>query len=190
MNFKPYHLLVQLIPGSLFLGIVLLNELQSKEMGALGWISSTVVAFIIGYAFNGIAHFFEGMWRKPLETRIQKTLIKESEGGWFIKCFRKYSVPTFDEFLGELSTDVNYSPKPYNSSSRNWSKEEKKFARTLFFVCIASLVYVLLCKGCITDHLRNYLSLFLALTIIVSFYRYVVSSIDYAYKHKNKLNEE
>jgi len=191
MQLKPYHLLIQLIPGTFLLGVILLNEASREEITDMSIAFLTVVAFIFGYIFNGVAHFIEGFWREYLEERIHQTLENAEKGGWLIVCFRKFSVPAYDDALSKIRKGrlTEIPTKLYSSSSRNWSKEEKKFARTLFLVSLSSFVYLRVSDGNINGHLKNYLYVFFMSTCSVSIYRYFVSSIDYSYKHLHKEKE-
>ena len=192
MEVNPYRVLVQLIPGSLFLGIILVNEVGVVEIGLMGAATITFLALlsiIFGYVFNGIGHFTEGFFKPSLEGAIQKNLTDSSDGGRFIRLFRRFSVLRIDETISRQGPD----PQPvrrYNQESRIWSKEENKFARTLVITSVLLLIYIY-CYDmyCMNVKTRFYVRLLLWVLFVVSFYRNIVSSIDYSYKRKNRIVE-
>jgi len=189
MEFNPYRVLVQLIPGSLFLGIILLNEIGIDEIGLLniaGIIFLGILSIIIGYIFNGLGHLLEMLfYKKKLEIAIQKNLINPKNGGFLILLFRRFSVVSMDESISAFDKTKNL--KLYNTESRAWSKEENKFARTLIIMSVFLLIYIYSYDLiCLTKEIWFYVQVMLWLLFIISIYRYIVSCIDYSYKRKNK----
>ncbi|MEN9998005.1 MAG: hypothetical protein RI922_995, partial [Bacteroidota bacterium] len=123
MEFNPYRVLVQLIPGSLFLGVILLNEIGIDEIGlfnSAGIIFLGILSIIIGYIFNGIGHLFEMLFYKiKLEIAIQNNLENPKKGGFIIVLFRRFSVVSMDESISPFNKDEN--KRLYNTESRAWS---------------------------------------------------------------------
>lgn len=189
MQINPYRVLVQLIPGSLFIGIILLNECGIEEVTLFGTAIITfltLMSIVIGYVFNGIGHLLEMLlFKKYLESNIQINLNNPDDGGKLVRFFRKFSIISLDEVI------INAEPGPrqirsYDRESRAWSKEENKFARTLFLTCVFLFVYLFSVNyKCISVNIFFNIIISLFVLMIIAFYRYIVSHIDYCYKRRN-----
>lgn len=189
MELNPYRILVQLIPGTLFLGTVLINEMKLDIIKDVSWAYALyigLIALILGYIFNGIGHLLEGIYfRNGLEKRIQKNLKNPKKGGSVIRFFRIFSIVRSDETIESFRAG-SYMKK-YDSTSRNWSKEECKFARTLIITSITAACYLYFYpRHSMRCDMHWYLKVFFWILLSVSTYRYIVSRIDYSFKQLRK----
>lgn len=143
----------------------------------------TLFAFLFGYIFNALGHFIEAViGRSLIQKRIELNLNDPTKGGWLIKKCR---------FLSVVGAHGVYSKK-YPDASRNWSKEESKFARTLLVTDFFLLIYALFLQGYQdSDETKKwfYIQLTLIILLVVAFYRYMISSFEYIYKSNHRITD-
>jgi|GEM_PF-3295060 len=192
MNFKPYHLLIQLIPGVLLIGVFVLGntEVVGKELSLQlsDVILFTGLAFIAGYTINGFGHFLEGFWRVPLN-RFFKS---EMEQWDFVKDDNKAGIiATIIIYFSAVRRDKSMDVESYKKHDLEWTKDEKKFSRTLIFCSIILLFYVPFAhRHSILHHHECAILTGLALLAFVSLYRYLTYTVDYLYKKAENIKRD
>lgn len=194
MELKPYHILVQLIPGSFFFGIIVLNEFKPKQIGGIDILFFIVLAFVAGYLLNGLSHLAENLFKRRLEKWIRQTIADIDSSNAFIRLFRWFSsVRTIEEtrlLTGDPHKNNNVN-RVYSGEDILWTKDERKFSRVFLFTTVCTLLYFTnTMTGSIMYPFKTHLVVFFLLLILTAFYRYMEYSIDYIYKKDNKKEEE
>lgn len=200
MNFRPYDILTQLIPGILLVGFCVFAtdfKFAEIEFNTAHYAFGTVVCFIVGYVINGIGHMFE----TSLSTGLRKKVFESYKNGtvskllWPLKLFTKLQSinnkkPNLPDKLSEIFDEMN--SEKYQKLA--WQNQDKKFARSIIVTSISLLCFYLIIglKISLIDY-SNYILSFILLLLFISIYRYIQSSIDYTiwvikfYEKKNKL---
>lgn len=200
MNFRPYDILTQLIPGVLFVGYVVLildtTELNLKLNTAL-YAFATVVCFIIGYIINGIGQVSEAIFAKKINDKVLLFYLNSTKWSW-LKLFKPFTklrhVDKTNSLKASSFSEIFEEIQPKQHERIKWLNQDKKFARSLI---ITSLILILSSMAYdFKATTTSYKPLSLCGTLLfVSLYRFYQSSIDYSFwviklYEKNRQNKD
>lgn len=188
MQFRPYDILTQLIPGILIVGVFLLvteHSLNWQELGTGSFGFIVVLSFIVGYLVNGIGHMLGSLMAHKLSDRVKELYDskKKLKGIWrIISIFTKLKHESKSEDLkGKSFSDLFDSIKTDEHAKLDWLNQDKKFARSLIITSISLLLEITILP--LNELASNYLLQMIigvVVLFLISFYRYVQCSVDYA----------
>lgn len=183
MNFRGYDLLTQLIPGLFLMMCLFLTDEVHHHLTGLNTSSITfvlVLSFILGYVINGFGHFIGSFISTPINNFVADKMKKgESRRVLIFTKLRHidkvYKIQNFKDCYNNVSKD--------DYKSLEWLNQEKKFARSMIVASIVITFVLLFCKlwNEITEF-KVYVLAFVLTVLVIAVYRFIQSSIDYAYK--------
>ena len=185
MNFRPYDILTQLIPGILVTGFITLgteNEISDIEFNLALSALATVVAFIVGYIINGIGHILETPLTKGLNNSILKAY-RINKIKFPLILFRPFSKLKYIDKksigLPKDFSDLFEEIKTGKYEKLDWLNQDKKFARSLIVSSI--LILVIAANFDVKIQVLQFKPfVLLFVLLLIALYRYLQSSIDYA----------
>lgn len=184
MEFRPYDILTQLVPGTAIVGFsVYGTNLASKSgdfnigLAAFG----VVICFLVGYCVNVVGHILESFFSKKLNEAVFDTY-RTNEIKYFMFLFKRFTKLKHIEKPSSLLPNAYsklYDRLNSNSGdSLNWLNEDKKFSRSIVVTCIVlySLIGVF---GLRPEIVKYYPEVMIGILLFISTYRYLQTSIDY-----------
>lgn len=195
MNFRPYDILTQLIPGVFVLGYfvfvlevtIFKTILINTGEGVGHYTFVTVCSFIVGYLINGFGHILQFNFPKKINDKVFEYFSDRKRCIWLFlfKPFTKLKYKVNKKILKKKNNfqAIFNSIETSDYERIKWLNQDKKFARSLL---VTSLILILcsFISGFQNQDIADYSILiyaFLVILFILSVYRYIQTSIDYSY---------
>lgn len=189
MNFRPYDILTQLIPGVFVVGYVILvfeKRIIDSDITAGLYAFGTALSFIVGYIINGLGHFFAAIFSRNINNKVLDYYLDPKKCSW-LKLFKPFTKLRYNIEEKKLDKkkfqEIFEKIKPNQHDRIKWLNQDKKFARSLI---IMSLILILmnLFLDIENESIQEYstiIKVVLYLLFLISVYRYIQTSIDYSF---------